>query len=451
MTTLPSVWRGWALALWSFCALWVAAREKVASAQNAPTAYAASISRVDVPDRVAASVALITRRAMPELPGVDTRAPGVRAWGPASDVRDSVLYARGLLVESQRMAMGLRYDAAAGQATEATQLFEMAAPELEDLDELASALMFLGSCLQYDGRVADAERVYRRVQLQFPEYTPDPVGFSPEIVASFEAARQRDRRRARGRIAVRAPGGAAGVVLVDGVAVSTLPALVDGVAPGAHFVDVFVFGGVREHRTVEVRSGRTEEVLVPAPADGVSSVLAELRETLFRGGVRPSAEHAARIGSALAAEMSGLVFVSAVDRPGAVDLELVVADAASGREQFRETVSSSTEDDELAVALRGLLRRGFAAGVARSRDVTPVPMSEVELPLVDDLGTSLSAAAATSPNDADSDSVAGKWWFWTAIGGGAAAIAGVVIGVVVATSGGESTVSPDGGEVVLRF
>jgi hypothetical protein len=449
--TLPFAPLGYAVAVCVVAALLAITRANVARAQTAPTAYAASISRVDVPDRVAAYVALITRQTMPELPGVETRAASGRAWGQTSDVRDSVLYARGLLVEAQRMAMGLRYDAAAAQAMEATQLFEMAAPELEDLDELASALMFLGSCLEYDGREAEAERVYRRIQLQFPSYAPDPVGFSPEIVDSFDVVRQRERRRARGRISVRAPGGAAGVVLVDGVAVSTLPALVDGVAPGAHFVDVFVFGGTREHRTVEVRSGRTEELLVPAPADGAASVLVDLRETLFRGGIRPEAQHAARIGTALAVEVGGLVFVSAVDRPGEVGLELVVADRASGREHFRESVSSSTERDDLAVALRGLLRRGFAAGVARGRDVTTAPIAEVDLPLVDDVDALVPITAVVSTGENEGRPIASEWWFWAAMGGGAAAIAGVVIGVVVATSGGDSTVNQEAGEVVLRF
>lgn len=53
--------------------------------------------------------------------------------------------------------------------------------------------------------------------------------------------------------------------------------------------------------------------------------------------------------------------------------------------------------------------------------------------------------AVAEPEPADSGSVLGRWWFWTAVG--AAVAAGVTVGVVAGTSGGDSFVP--GGELGL--
>jgi hypothetical protein len=178
-----------------------------------------------------------------------------------------------------------------------------------------------------------------------------------------------------------------------------------------------------------------ESEAVTGLADAVAALPQAAVETIGRD--TPLAETARLLGL----DKLGVLRVSDAGG-GQVGLELLVFDVATGRRLLRAQGTTPSDAGRLERAARALVAQGVsralnvrapAGGVARG------PRGPGFIPTVGGGG---------GRDDGGGGSLLGKWWFWAGVG--AIVVAGVVIGVVLASGGNDLGADPSG-QILLEF
>lgn len=412
-------------------------------AADAPSfrVYVVAVPTTDGLDALAQRAGASARAALREIEGVDWQHADQLFLGYDDSALARIESARTRLAEGRQAYLNYELDQAAALLDAAIADFDAAAGALEDPQELADALVFLGSSLALNGRPRDAIRVFSRLHVQLPHVSPDPAVFPPEVIARFEAARPRDASDASASIVIESdPPGA--IAYVDYVARGVTPLTVTGLRGGDHVVRVSRAGATPFYQTLTVRAHRSAETsafLVDDPrAVGLNESLFAARDADVSalGDSGPLRD----IANVLELDRIALIRASASENPDRVALELVVFDVATGRRLARGAGEAPTAVGELEPAVTRLVAGSLeAAARVRATDEAPPPVDE-ELPIHRD----------PVPPPSTGTNVVEEWWFWTIIGVVAVG-AGVGIGVGVAsTSGGGLGQDPDG-HVILEF
>lgn len=404
--------------------------------------YVLAVPTTDGLDAVAQRSGAAARAALREVEGVDWQHADQLFLGYDDSALARIESARQRLAEGRTAYLNYELDQAAALLDAAIADFDAASGALEDPQELADALVFLGSSLALNGRPRDAVRVFSRLHVQMPHVSPDPAVFPPEVITRFEAARPRDASDASASIVIESdPPGA--IAYVDYVARGVTPLTVTGLRGGDHVVRVSRAGATPFYQTVTVRphrSASTSAFLVDDPrAVGLNESLVAARDADVSalGDSGPLRD----IATVLELDRIALIRASASETPDQVALELVVFDVATGRRLARGAGEAPTAVGELEPAVHRLVAGSLeaAARVRAETDTAPPPLDE-ELPVHRD----------TTPPPSSGGSVVEEWWFWTIIGV-AAVGAGVGIGVGVATSSGGGLGQDPNGHVILEF
>jgi hypothetical protein len=404
--------------------------------------YVLAVPTEDGLEALAQRAGAAARAALREVEGVEWRLADQLFLGYDDSALARIESARANLAAGRQAYLNFELDQAAGLLEQAVSDFDAAAVELEDPQELADALEFLGASLALNGRARDATRIFARLHVQMPHVQPDPAVFPPEVIERFEAARPRDAGDASATIVIESdPPGA--IAYVDFVARGVTPVTVSGLRGGDHIVRVSRPGAAPFSQVVSVRARRsaaTSAFLVDDPrAVGLSESLLAAREAdvASLGETGPLRDIAAVL------DLDRLAFLRA--SPGEsedqVALELVVFDVATGRRLVRGAGSAPTAIGALEPAVHRLVAGSLeAAARARVEPEAPPPPMDEEIPL--------HPAEPVPPPS--SGGVLEEWWFWTLVGVGVAG-AGVGIGVGVAGSGGSGLGGDPNAHVVLEF
>jgi hypothetical protein len=404
--------------------------------------YVVAVAMTDGLDAVAQRAGAAARAALREVPNVDWQHPDQLFLGYDDDALARIESARARLAEGRQAYLNYELDQAAALLEAAVTDFDHSAGALEDPQELADALVFLGSSLALNGRARDAVRVFSRLHVQMPHVSPDPAVFPPEVIERFESARPRDASNAGASITIDSdPPGA--IAYVDFVARGVTPLTVTGLRGGDHIVRVSRPGATPFYQTVTVRSMRSAETsafLIDDPrAVGLNESLIAARDADVSalGDTGPLRD----IATVLELDRIALIRASNADSDDQVALELVVFDVASGRRLVRGAGTAPTAIGELEPAVHHLVSGSLAAAatVRADTEATSEPIDE-ELPF----------ERHDPPPPSGGGSIVEEWWFWTIIGV-AVVGAGVGIGVGVATSEGGGLGQDPDGHVVLEF
>jgi len=344
--------------------------------------------------------------------------------------------ARAHLAEGRQAYLNLELESAIDLLGQSVAEFDRSAVALEDPSDLGHALLFLGAAQTFAGQGRAARRVFQRVHRQFPHLAPDPNTFPPDVVERFDASRPRNADRANGQLHVEsAPTGA--LVYVDYVARGYAPIDVTGLLDGEHVVRVLRPGATPFVQTVEVDHGHGEDVNaflddnpdVPGLADAVAGVGQVSLEQMEPGSVM------GELATLLELDELGVIRVSPGESDETVEFEFMVFETAEGHRLLRAHGPAPVAVGQLESAVGQLVVE--AMGVAlRPRQVQ----------VHDDGGGDVIPVGPGAHTAAEP--ITRQWWFWTAIGG--AVVIGVVVGVVVATSGGDLSKDPSG-QVVFEF
>jgi len=404
--------------------------------------YVVAVTMTDGLDAVAQRAGAAARAALREVPSVDWQHPDQLFLGYDDDALTRIESARARLAEGRQAYLNFELDQAAAVLEAAVADFDHSAGALEDPQELADALVFLGSSLALNGRSRDAVRVFSRLHVQMPHVSPDPAVFPPEVIERFEAARPRDASSAGASITIESdPPGA--IAYVDFVARGVTPLTVTGLRGGDHVVRVSRPGATPFYQTINVRSMRSAETsafLIDDPrAVGLNESLIAARDADISalGDTGPLRD----IATVLELDRIALIRASSADSDDQVALELVVFDVATGRRLVRGAGTTPTAIGDLEPAVHHLVSGSLAAAatVRADTETSSEPVDE-ELPF----------EHHEEPAPTGGGSIVEEWWFWTIIGV-AVVGAGVGIGVGVATSQGGGLGQDPNGHVVLEF
>lgn len=404
--------------------------------------YVLAVPSEDGLEALAQRAGAAARAALREVEGVEWQHPDQLFLGYDDSALARIESARARLAEGRRAYLNFELDQAAALLDQAVSDFDAAAGALEDPQELADALEFLGASLALNGRARDATRIFARLHVQMPHVQPDPAIFPPEVIERFEAARPRDAADASASITIESdPPGA--IAYVDFVARGVTPLTVGGLRGGDHVVRVSRPGATPFFQTVSVRSHRTAATsafLVDDPrAVGLNESLVASRDA----DVSALGESGPLRDIATVLELDRLAFLRASpgENEAQVALELVVFDVATGRRLARGAGAAPIAIGELEPAVHRLVAGSLeAAARARVEGDSPPPPVDDELP-----DHPVVPVTPTSGGN-----VLEEWWFWTLIGVGVVGV-GVGVGVGVAASSGPGLGGDPNGHVVLEF
>lgn len=404
--------------------------------------YVVAVPTTEGLDALAQRAGAAARASLREIDGVDWQHADQLFLGYDDSALARIESARARLAEGRQAYLNFELDQAAALLDAAVSDFDAAAGALEDPQELADALQFLGASLALNGRARDATRVFARMHVQMPHVQPDPAIFPPEVIERFEAARPRDASDASASITIESdPPGA--IAYVDFVARGVTPLTVSGLRGGDHVVRVSRPGATPFYQSVTVRAHRTAATsafLVDDPrAVGLNESLVASRDAdvTALGDSGPLRD----IASVLDVDRLALIRASAGETEDQVTLELVVFDVATGRRLARGAGTAPTAIGELEPAVHRLVAGSLeAAAHARTGDEAPPPPPDEELP----------THPAEPPATTSGGNVLEEWWFWTLIGVGVVG-AGVGIGAGVAASSGPGLGGDPNAHVILEF
>lgn len=388
-----------------------------------------SVPEVDAfaQDAIGAARAELARAGLLEVTSAEAR-----LFGRDAAARQRVDRARSLFAQAVRSYDNLELDDAIAKLGRVVADLDAGWAAVDDPAVLVDALLRLGAALVLDGRPRDAEAPFARVHELAPDRQPDPEIYPEQVVSRFQQVVDRVSRAGLGRLQVRAaPEGA--LVTVDGRFRGHAPTLVEDLAPGTHLVRVRAAGFVDQAASATLHAGRTETVSVRlAPTDGgegLGPLLGELATD--EAGVVP--QIAERLGLRVV-----VVLRFGRGDAGSIAVEGVRYDASAASAAARRAVTVSDDSDGVEEVVR------LAVALVRERGRAGHDGSSA-----DGGGGAAGTGNGEGHTPASGDpGIASRWWFWTGVA--AVVVAGVVVGVVLATSGDAQSERP-AGELVLRF
>lgn len=381
--------------------------------------------------------------------------PGrVLSGDPRTREEETLERARAALADGRRAYDALKLDDAIARLGQAVSLYQQTGPLLGDLEELQTALLYLGAALILRGSADEGESTFIELLTINPSFTID--GFPPTVVQVFERASTRIDERPAGTVEIYStPPYAA--VFIDGRFEGTTPFELEGLLAGTHYLRIEKLGYTVHGAPLDVSPNQriTSQTRLRSIKRG-----AELRDLAARAAeeVRQDGMGGAlrTITRQLVADV--LLFVTVTQSGRDATFTGGVFDGATGTRIATERtvlgVEGSTFDAELDAFLDRLLvavRTGGPAGAepGGSAGVSGEPGTGA-FGLGNGGGSNQAAPSYGAPNRAvvERPTPSEVYLGWTMVGlGTAAIITGVVFGILATTVHGDfsdtSQLSPD--------
>lgn len=404
-------------------------------------AYVIAVPTEEGLEPVAARVGAAARASLRNITEVNSAGPDQAFLGYDQFMVERLSRARERLDAGRQAYLNLELPTAIEALAGAVEDFDSAAPALEDPTDLGEALLFLGASQVFDGKTRDARRTFERLHVQMPYLDPDPNLFNPDILAEYERARP--RRGGNGSITVDSePTGA--IVYLDYVARGRTPVTIDGLHDGSHTVRVTRPGATPFVQQVSLRRGNSEQVTAfledNAATPGLADSIAALREHPLEQ--MEEGDALSRVAVALELDKLGVIQVSPGDGDEQVRLRFVMFDIASGAPSPALVGPVPTAFGQLESGVQQLVSQGLRVALTPNRqgeDSERIPAQ----------GGGEQGPGFTQRGTERSPEIWEEWWFWTAVGG--VVVAGVILGVVLASQGGQDLGSRPGGQIILEF
>ncbi len=357
----------------------------------------------------ASTVTIGLRRGVAEVDGVSFVHPVDALSTP--EVTEEVRFAIDELEPIADMVRTGDARAAYERADEIVEIFEnnLAAVRRSQLVD-AYMLAAVGRCQAGQRRVCESrigDIVAFRESLRY-----DPERYGPASEEVFDRARARALSGARGTLVVETePAGAE--VYIDGRSYGPSPVTAEGLLAGQHYVTVKELGYEKLIARADVRAGRANESTFELEPNARSQLVI-------------SADAQAAIRGELGAERAGAAIRSLGNTLGTTQVIVGVLRPAAGDQvhvqlylyHVHTRLLQNQEEATLTVD---------EAGMERARQIAIDLYQGVDLSGGIEAPEDIVAASVQQPELYE------EWWFWTAIGGAAALVAGIIIGVAVAT------------------
>jgi|GEM_PF-6912474 len=391
----------------------------------------------------ALEVASLARAALLEAQGFDWQTADARVRGAQTVARAAQKRALLGLRRGRQAYLRLELDAAIADFRAALIDWGAAQPVLDSPEGVAETLMYLGASHVLADDKARAAEIFTRYHQQFALVPPNPGLFNPSIMEQWDAAGAALRQRAAGAIDVRLKPASA-VVSLDGVPRGVGNALLQGVAPGRHWVRGAGLGG--EGRVVEVlvESGRVVGAELGELPD--SAVLLDL----FEHAASPAGARA--LAQELGVRALGVVEVRRGEKAGELALTMRSFEGESGRERPALTRVIGGDWVERSQAVRGLVAAWLDQVLNDTPRAAPHSSAQARAPLTP--APRFAPSAPPAPERPESEAKPAwyrRWWVWALAGGVVAA--GAVTALVVSHHA-DSAAPPkasDKGTLVLEF
>ncbi len=404
----------------------------------AQTAYVVAVSTSDELEPVAARVGAAARASLRRIDGVRWQQPDQAYLGYTDFMMQRLSRGRERLEAGRQAYLNLELDQAVELLGGAIDDFDVAAPALEDPQDLGDALLFLGASQTFAGQSRAARRTFERLHVQMPHIQPDPNLFNPDVLQRYEQAAPRGGASAGLTIESEPPGA---VAYVDFVPRGRTPVTIDGLMQGVHNVRVTRPGATPFVQQVELRRGASEQVNAFLEDVEATSGLSDAVQALATADVEEmQGGPIAEIAMLLELDTIGLIRVSPGGGGASVQLELFVYDVSTGRRVLRMHGPAPTAPGELESSVQRLVASGLEAAFrpqGQASDTETIPAFQTDV---------------TPPDDGPVDGEPAfyeQWWFWA--GAGAAVALGVILTLVLTSGGGDDLGSDPGGQVILEF
>lgn len=384
--------------------------------------------------------------------------PGrVLTGDPRTREEETLERARAALADGRRAYDALKLDDAIARLGQAVSLYQQTGPLLGDLEELRTALKYLGAALVLRGSADEGESTF--VELLTVDPSTQIEGFPPTVVQVFEAAAARVDANPTGSVEIYStPPYAA--VYVDGRFEGTTPLELDGLLSGTHYLRLEKLGYVVHGAPIDIAPNQriTSQTRLRSIKRG-----AELRDLAARAAEEVRTEGMGGALRSLARNLVAdvVVFVAVTQSGRDATFTGGVFDAATGSRVATErtvlAVGSATFDAELDAFIERVLTavRTGAPATGGATAAGP-PRGEGAFGLGGGSGSGGSGGGGSTgygPGGSNRVQTERKtpgavYLGWTMVGvGTAATITGIVFGVLATTVHGDyretSQLSPD--------
>jgi len=424
-----------------FAALVLQGAAPIAVQGQTQRVYIVSLAANDDLESVSARVGAAARVALRQIEGVDWQGPDRAFLGYSEFMVERMARARERLAEGRQAYLDLDLDRAMDQLAGAVEDFDAGAGALEDPGDLGEALLYLSASQAVSGRARDARRTFQRLHVQMPHIQPDPNLFNPDIVRMYEQAAPRDRNNPAASITIESePAGA--IAYVDYVARGRTPLRVDGLMAGVHNVRVSRPGAGPFVQQLSLSRGGTEQVNAFLEDQEATAGLADSVGSLITASMDELGGPISEIALALSLDKVGIIRVSAGEGPDQVQLELFMFDVGRGVRILRMHGPAPAAIGELEASVQRLVAGALQAALS------PQQAGDGGEIVIGPGGATTQQQTTGPTNDGEGGSLLESPWLWVGIG--AAVVLGVVLTVVLASSGDELGAHP-GGQVILEF
>ncbi len=257
--------------------MWIAAILLIAQSAGATATPRAAILPLDPAaldtDRCSALEAALSMRGYQAIDAVD--AAVLRGQADATPG----VPAPALLIEAKKAYR--EFDVAGARVR-----LQSARDQLCESSRILSERTLLADSHLLDGQIALAEGQADRAQDQFsqvlllePDRVLHPGLYPPDVLAAYAQARTELATRPHGALVIETRPEAAHVY-VDGVFRGPAPLVVEHLSAGSHYVTAAVDGRGARTRPVQVRGGRSTQLILSVPAAGQIETLRELATQL---------------------------------------------------------------------------------------------------------------------------------------------------------------------------
>ena len=410
-----------------------------ASAEIKATA-AVAVAKDPSGQKAAATAGALLRSKLRKEPRLRLVEPAkVLSGDPQTREEGTLERARAALADGRRAYDALALDDAIARLGQAVSLYQQTGPLLGDLDELATALAYLGASLVLRGSADEGESTFLELLTVSPSY--QLADFPPSVDRIFNRALQRVDRAPAGGIEIYSTPPYAAVFL-DGRYAGVTPLVIDDMVAGTHYIRLERLGYRIEGAPLEVAPNQriTHQTRLRSVRRG-----AELRDLAARGVAelsRPGMGGALRtLARRLVAD--ALIFVAVSQSGPDATFSAGVFDGTTGRRLATQRTVLTNDSpnfrrdlgryiDDLIAAAKGEPTSGTAAVQGPSGQ--PPSERRGAFGLTDEPrpGPSNSTSPTLgAPARRARETPIGTYVGWSLVGaGGAALIAGGVFGIL---------------------
>ena len=403
--------------------------------------------------KAAATATALLRQRIQTAQGLRLIEPAqVLSGDPRTREEETLERARTALADGRRDYDALALDDAIARLGQAVSLYQRTGPLLGDLDELATALAYLGAALILRGSADEGESTFVELLTISPNYQLGD--FPPAVTRIFDRAVQRVDRAAAGSVEVYStPPYAA--VFVDGRYAGVTPLVLKELVAGTHYVRLEKLGYTVHGAPLEVASNQritsqtrlrsiqrgvelrdlAARAVAEVPGDGMGGALRTIARTL----IADTLIFIAVSQSGRDASFTGGVFDGTSGTRLATQRVVLAVDKPSFERDLGRYL------DALIAAARGESTAGTAAAQGRPSGTTAESgafgLAENQRP--PEAAGNRTAPAFGAPSRPERETPLGTYIGWSLVGaGGAALIAGGVFGILALDTHGDFNDTP---------